>query len=75
MKVRNTDSVRQAQLAGALVKIGKKVDPGLAQATFAQMYSMAVNQDQIPDTMLDEHCRAIQVGIKHLLELNAALQQ
>lgn len=70
-KVRATDRVTQAQLAGEFVKMGNKVDPDLAQACYAEMFSMAVDLDQIPDEMVQGHCETIGSAIRHLLELAA----
>lgn len=67
-KVRSIDRVAQAKLAGRFLSIGNSVDPTLAQLLYADMYSLAVDQDAIPDVLVEDHCETIQAGIRVLLE-------
>lgn len=67
-RARSVDRVTQAELAGRLLSIGNSVDPALAQLLYADMYSLAVDQDAIPDAMVKDHCDTIQAGIRTLLE-------
>lgn len=67
-RVRSVDRVTQAKLAGRFLSIGNSVDPALAQLLYANMYSLAVDQDAIPDAMVEDHCETIQAGIRILLE-------
>lgn len=67
--IKGIDRVKQANFAGDFVRIGNSVDPVLAQLMYAKMYSLAVDQDQMPDDLIADDCEAIQVGIRNLLEL------